>query len=229
MNDTPAAPATPAERERAFALAEWTEIRAQMLQQLQQIWRFEVYVIGGLALLYAWIFTKAPQGDAILSRRLLLLLAVALAATAIFRLKIEYAILLTLGRYSERLEAYLYGAAEAPGGWQAYLGERKPDDLSFKAVFGRYSHAGWASSLMLAFTIVLLLAYGGFGTIPCTPGPATPAQRTAHLSARQTARHGGARPPDASRRSIPPGHRAPPDSPCRRARPTAPRRSAAGA
>lgn len=83
MSDTPAAAESPVDRERAFALAEWTEIRAQMLQQLQQIWRFEVYVIGGLALLYAWIFTKAPQGDEILSRRLLLLLAIALAATAI--------------------------------------------------------------------------------------------------------------------------------------------------
>lgn len=227
MTDTPAAAESPVDRERAFALAEWTEIRAQMLQQLQQIWRFEVYVIGGLALLYAWIFTKAPQGDEILSRRLLLLLAIALAATAIFRLKIEYAILLTLGRYSERLEAYLYGTAEAPGGWQAYLGERKPDDLSFRAVFGRYSHAGWASSLMLAVTVMLLLAYGGFRPPPCTPDPAAAGLHHAPPSARQTARHGGARPGKQ-----PPAPCRPatgPDSPCRCARPTAPERSAAGA
>lgn len=153
----------PREKLKDFALEEWKDLRQQVNILLSAIWRLEMSTIAGLAIYYGWYFTYE-------SKLLDIVHVASLLAPVIFmpliiaRLKIEYAILMRLGRYCERVENMHCGRPYArlsdenaqgddgsPIGWQRYLSFYPPDSIPFRDVARRYSHA------FLFFIIVALI------------------------------------------------------------------------
>ena len=145
----------PQDKQSDFALEQWRDLRQQVNILLSAIWRLEMSTIAGLAVYYGWYFTYQSQLIDI-GRVASLLAPVIFMPLIVARLKIEYAILMRLGRYCERVENLYCGRSYtrfpdedaedddgSPIGWQKYLSFYPPDLIPFWEVVRRYSHAFW--------------------------------------------------------------------------------------
>lgn len=146
---------------KSFALKEWEQCRSQIHLLLSAIWRFEVIAISGFAVFYSWFFSTAAQTSSQIDPLYLLLACCAFSWLILARLKVEYAILITLGEYSQNLEDYIYGksGASQPVGWETYLHQNIPDKRKLFYVFKRYSNTGMVFAAILAFNVTMLLYF----------------------------------------------------------------------
>nr|CAD6628505.1 hypothetical protein RTCK_04058 [Rhizobium sp. TCK] len=146
---------------KSFAFQEWKIVREQMNNLLLAIWRLEMSTIAGLALYYGWLLTTwKPSSGGVEGIRVAALLAPTVFCIVVtWRLKIEYAILMRLARYSRRVEDFFYGRSSGEGllGWQQYLRKMSPDRIRFSSVLRRYSHTFYVSLLLTAVTLTFAI------------------------------------------------------------------------
>lgn len=165
----------------SFATEEWKAIREQIHLLLQTIWRLEAASLGGLAAFYVWFFGRAHNAERSvildqpnwidLSTALLSTVPVLFACIVLYRLKIEYGILMRLGSYSKALEAFIYhgimptpqmkfpfldgGELKTQLGWQAYLDQNPADEVKLIECEERYHNTFLAAYITVAVTIVI--------------------------------------------------------------------------
>jgi len=147
---------------REFAIREWEQCRGQVHLVLSAIWRLELAAISGYAVFYSWFLGAGISSRSTIDPMYLLIASVCFSWLVLNRLKIEYAILITLGNYSMELEKQLYGGGlhTKIDGWESYLDENRPDDIPSRQVFARYNNTGRAFRLLFGLNFVVLLYFG---------------------------------------------------------------------
>ena len=147
-----------------FSILEYEMVRGQINLLLNAIWRLEMGAVAGFAIFYSWAVTVVDRNEEVfgLPYFLIFLIPFAISILLLARLKIEYALLMRLGQYSNRLERLLYGGYPLhfhffPIGWEGFLRRHPPDELKFLVVFRRYSNTGRLFAFIALVNLIIFL------------------------------------------------------------------------
>ncbi|WP_146215597.1 hypothetical protein [Hoeflea marina] len=153
------------ERKKDFVLEEWKVVRDQMHILLKAIWQLEMATIGGVAAYYAWLFSiNGPETDNQWLAGGTVLLPFFFIVGIIFRLKIEYSIIMRLGQYSAKAELFFYKGELFSDlqGWQHFIDCNSPDSIPRREVWKRYSHTFYFFSGAAVLTLIVALLKTGY-------------------------------------------------------------------
>lgn len=153
---------------REFAIEEWKSTRNQVHILLQAIWKLELYALSGFALYYSWFLS---QDKKLYVYEFAAYVPCIYLFGIIWRLKVEYGILMKLGDYSRRLESSIYGKWDNEvKGWEhsIFQPNQGPDKISWTKVTMTYKNTFCLFSTLLLISLYGACVITGHGAVMLT-------------------------------------------------------------